>query len=223
MKFLKLFLLIPIFAFSFEVKFNKKFSQELPHDTLTTHLSITIIDDTEIIVAERLEVFNKKIKSYDKVERKLGTFNIRPKYKYSSNTPKIIGYIGELRYKVNSRKARFMDEFISEITKLKKNRDTNVSVNNLSWTVKEDTYNVTLDLLRLEAITWGQRYANTLSSDINKDCKLKEININTTNQIMQMQNRAVYANASINEKSIPVPEANQEKIKVNPSYVLECE
>ncbi|WP_072679482.1 SIMPL domain-containing protein [Arcobacter sp. LA11] len=223
MKFLKLFLLIPIFAFSFEVEFNKKFSHELPHDTLTTYLIITIQDDTELIVGERLEVFNKKIKSYDKVERKLGTFNIRPKYKYSSNTPKIVGYLGELRYKVNSRKARFMDEFISEITKLKKNRDTTVAVNNLSWTVREDTYNVTLDLLRLEAITWGQRYANTLSSDIDKDCKVKKININTTNQTMNMREKAIYASASISNKSIPVPEANQEKIKINPNYVLECE
>ncbi len=223
MKFLKLFLLIPVFAFSFEVEFNKKFSHELPHDTLTTSLVVTIMDDTEIIVGERLEVFNKKIKSFDKVERKLGIYNIRPKYKYSNNTPKIIGYVGELRYKVNSRKARFMDEFISEITKLKKNRDTNVSVRNLSWTVKEDTYNVTLDLLRLEAITWGQRYANILSSDINKDCKVKKINVNTTNQTRIMRERAVYASASISNKSIPVPESNQEKIKINPNYVLECE
>jgi len=222
MRFLTL-LLIPIFAFSFDVKFNKKFSKELSHDTLTTYLTITIIDDTEIKVGEKLEIFNKKIKSYDKVERKLGKFNIRPKYKYSSNTPKIVGYLGELRYQVNSRKARFMDEFISEVTKLKKNRDTSISVNNLSWAVKEDTYNITLDLLRLEAITWGQRYAKILSSDIDRNCKIKEINISTTNQIMRMQNREVYANASISNKSIPIPEANQEKIKINPSYILECE
>lgn len=222
MKLLKLLILIPIFAFSFDVEFNKKFSHELQHDTLTTNLMITITDDTEILVSERLEVFNNKIKSYDKVERKLGNFNIRPKYRYSSNTPKIIGYLGELRYKVNSSKARYMDEFISEITKLKENRDTTVALNNLSWTVREDTYNVTLDLLRLESITWIQNYAKNLSNDINKECSVKNIVVNTTSQLMPYNNRAVYSSASISNKSIPVPEANQEKIKINPRYILEC-
>lgn len=222
MKLLKLFFLIPIFAFSFEVEFSKKFSQELSHDTLTTFLTVTIIDDTEIIVGERLEVFNKKIKSYDKVEKKLGIYNIRPKYRYSNSTPKIVGYLGELRYKVSSNKARFMNEFISELTKLKKNRDTTVSVNNLSWTVKEDTYNITLDLLRLEAITWGQRYSKNLSFDIGKECHIIKIEINTTNQIMDSSERAIYTTAAISNKSTPVPEANQEKIKINPTYILEC-
>ena len=222
MKFLKL-LLLPVFAFSFEIEFNKKFSQELSHDTLSTYVTVSITDDNEIIVGERLEVFNQKIKSYDKVERKLGSYTVRPKYRHSSNTPKIAAYVGELRYKVNSRKARFMNEFITEVTKLKRNRDTNVSVSNLSWSVKEDTYNVTLDLLRLEAITWGQRYAKTLSNDIGKDCYVKNININKTNQFRQFNNDAVYSTANMSNKSIPVPESNQEKIKINPNYILECE
>lgn len=222
MRLLKLLFLIPIFAFSFEVEFSKNFSQELPHDTLSTFLTVTIIDDSETIVGERLEVFNKKIKSYNKVEKKIGVYNIRPKYKYYNSTPKIVGYVGELRYKVNSNQARFMNGFISELTKLKKNRDTTVSVNNLSWTVKEDTYNITLDLLRLEAITWGQRYSKNLSSDIGKECEIKKININTTNQIMNARKKAIYSSASISNKSIPVPESNQEKIKINPTYILEC-
>lgn len=223
MKLLKLLLILPIFTFAFEVEFTKKFSKELKNDTLSTYLTVSILDDTELKVAERLEVFNKKIKSYDKVERRLGNFNIRPKYKYFSNTPKIIGYLGELRYKVSSRKARFMDEFVSEITKLKENRDTTISVNNLAWTVKEDTYNVTLDILRLEAILWGQQYAKNLSKDIDKDCEIKEVKINTTNQTAIMPRGAVYTNSTATKKTIAIPEANQEKIKINPKYVLECE
>lgn len=221
MRFLK-FLVIPILAFSFELEFNKKFYHELPHDTLSTFVTVTIEDDSELIVSERLEVFNQKIKSFDKVERKLGTFNIRPKYRHSSNTPKIVGYLGELRYKVNSRKARFMDEFITEITLLKKNRDTNVSVNNLSWSVKEDTYNVTLDLLRLEAINWSESYRKTLSSDVNKDCKVKKININNS-QFQRYNGKVAYANTAIStKKTLPVPEANQEKITLEARYIMEC-
>ncbi len=222
MKIFKLFLFLPILAFSFEIEFNKNFSHELPQDTLTTTLLITITDDTEILVGERLEVFNKKIKSFDKVERKLGNYNIRPKYKYSSNTPKIIAYVGELRYKVNSRKARFMDQFISEITKLKENRDTTVAVNNLSWTVREETYNQALDILRLKSIKWIKNYAKQLSDDIVKECLIKKITINSHNKLSSYRNRAVYANSSLSKKVIAVPESNQESIKINPKYLLEC-
>lgn len=221
MRFLK-FISIPVFLFSFEIEFNKKFYHELPHDTLSTFVTVTIEDDTERVVSDRLSIFNQKIKSLDKVEKKLGTFNIRPKYRHSSNTPKIIGYIGELKYKVNSRKAKYMDEFVSEITNLKKNRDTNVSVNNLSWSVREETYNVTLDLLRLEAINWAESYSKNLSNDINKKCEVKKIDINTANQFYGNNRVIAMQSESISNKELPVPEANQEKIVINPKYIMEC-
>lgn len=223
MKFAKLLLVLPLFAFSFEIEFNKKFTHELSRDTLSAFLKVTITDDNEIIVRKRLEVFDKKIKTYDKVERKLNNFTIRPKYKHSSSTPRILGYVGELKYHINSRKARFIDEFISEVTSLKKNRDTSVSVTDLSWSVREDTFNVTLDLLRLEAILWGQRYASNLSVDIEKDCTLKNITINRIEQFLQKDEKEIYSVSDISQKATPVLESNQEKIKINPKYILECE
>lgn len=223
MKFIKLLVFLPVLLFSFEVEFSKKFSKDLPHDVLTAYLTVTIEDDSEMEVSERLEVFNNKIKSYDKVEKKLGTFNIRPKYKHSKNTPNIVGYIGELRYKVISYKARYMDVFITKITKLKKNRDTTVSVNSLSWTVTEDTFNVSLDLLRLEAINWANNYAKTLSNDIEKICTVKKIKLNDIAQVMLERSTLAYSAKTIGSKAIPVPQANQEKIKINPRYVLECQ
>lgn len=223
MKFIKLLIFLPVLLFSFEIEFSKKFSIDLPHDVLTTHLTVTIEDDSELAVSERLEVFNSKIKSYDKVEKKLGTFNIRPKYKHSKNTPNIVGYIGELRYKIISYKAQFMDEFITKITKLKDNRDTTVSVNSLSWTVREDTFNVTLDLLRLEAINWASTYAKTLSNDIGKICSVKKIELNDIAQVMLERSTLAYSAKTIGSKSIPVPQANQEKIRINPKYILECQ
>ena len=221
MNFLKL-LLIPIFAFSYELEFDKKFSYELPHDTLSTFITITITDDSEIIVGDRLEIFNKKIKSFDKVERKLGNYNIRPKYRHSANTPKVIGYTGELSYKINSRKARFLDEFIGEITKLKRNRDTTVSVTDLAWSVKEETYNVTLDLLRLEAINWINVYVINLSKNLNRDCSIKKIEINKTEQMMIRLDESYYSNAAISNKSVPIPDFEQKRIKINPKYIVEC-
>lgn len=216
-------LILPIMAFSFEVEFNKNFTKKLPHDTLNAFLKVSISDDSEAKVSERLELFNEKIKSNNKVEKSLGSFTIRPEYKHSNSTPKIIAYIGELRYKVDSVKAKDIHDFISELTLLKKNRDTSVSVNNLSWSVKEETYKKTLDLLRLEAIVWGQGYAKTLSNDISKTCTLKTIVINNEEQYLQKTRNIMFSASSRSGNSIPVPEANQEKIKINPKYILDCE
>lgn len=222
MKILKLLLVFPIIAFSFELEFNKKFSKVLPHDTLSAYITITISDDEEISVAERLEVFNEKVKIHDKVEKELLSSNIRPKYKHSASTPRNSGFIGELRYKADSYKARHMRDFISEITSLKRNRDTSVSITSLSWTVKEDTYNVVLDLLRFEAITWGEEYSRRLSDDMGKNCSIKKIDINTTNQFEKEVEQTVYTITSVNNKAIPLQELNQELIKINPTYILEC-
>lgn len=219
-KFILLFL--PIFLFSFELEFDKKFYHELPHDTLSTDIFITIEDDKEKIVSERLEIFNQKIKSFDKVERKFGSLNIRPKYRHSNSTPKIIAYEGILKYKINSRKANYMNEFVSEITKLKENRDTTISIYDLSWSVREETYNVTLDLLRLEAINWGINYVTNLSKDLSKICSLKNVSINKRGEMIATRVGTQYSNETNVNQTIAVPEANREKIVIVASYEMEC-
>jgi len=222
MKFLKLILLLPVFLFSFELEFNKKFSQALPHDILRTHLIITITDDSEKEVDSRLNKFNELIKEYDKVEKKLGIFNIRPKFRHAGSTPIVIGYIGKLVYKVESNKALYMDEFISQITELKKFRDTTVSISNLSWTVRESTYNVTLDLLRLNAINWAQRYIGNLSNDLKKTCNLKNISIEKNLSGLALANRSFNEDINSTTSGLTVPQANPEIIEINPKFVMEC-
>ncbi len=221
MRLLKL-LILPVFAFSFDVEFNKKFYHELPHDMLTTNISISIDDDSEQKVSKRLEVFNQKIKNFNKVEKKLGSFNIRPKYRHAKNTPKIIGYTGVLRYTINSYKAEPMDEFISNIVSLKENRDTNVSVSNLSWTVTEDTYNVALDLLRLQSIQWAQNYVKNLSKDVHAKCEIEDISINQSSYFRGYNRSYAYQNDAKVANVVAVPEANQEKISIDVRYKVEC-
>ena len=221
MKILKL-LILPVFLFSFDLKFEKKFKHELPHDTLTTNIRITIDDDKEYRVEQRLNIFNEKIKRFDKVEKQFISFSVRPKYRHAMNTPKVNGYIGELRYKVYSYKAKHMDEFISELTKLKRNRDTEISLTNLAWSVPEDTYNVTFDLLRLQAINWGINYIKNVSNDIEKECNLKSIEIDKENQLMSANTGKVYTTNNIKEKVIPIPDTKQENIVIFANYVMEC-
>ena len=161
--------IIPMSLFAFDVEFNKTFSKELMADTLSTNVTIRIEASKEKDISKRLTKYNEEIKDNDEVERKLGNFTIRPSYKYSSNnTPKIVGYIGELRYTINSEDAKSVNDFISNINKLKNSRDTSISVSNLSWKVKDSTYTVALDILRLQAIDWAQNYANNLSKDLRK-------------------------------------------------------
>ncbi len=222
MKLLSL-LVLPIFLFSFELKFEKKFKHELPHDTLTTNIRITIDDDKQYRLEQRLNKFNEIIKQFDKVEKKFINFSIRPKYKHAMNTPKVSGYIGELRYKVNSYKANNMDEFISELTKLKRNRDTEISLTNLAWSVPEDTYNVTFDLLRLEAINWGINYTNNISNDLNRHCTLKTIEIDKDKQLVSTTTGKIYSTTDIKNKKIPLPDTKQENIVIYTNYTMECE
>lgn len=70
MKFVYL-LILPVFLFSFELKFNKKFQHELSHDTLSTFVTVGIEDETEKTVRERLDIYDKRIKAFDKVEKSL--------------------------------------------------------------------------------------------------------------------------------------------------------
>lgn len=216
-------LALPMSLMSFEVDFNKKFTKELMADTLSTVIIIRIESGQEKDISTRLTKFNEHIKKNKQVEKKLGSFTIRPSYKYSStHTPKIVGYIGELRYTINSTKAKKINNFISEINELKEERDTSITVSNLSWKVKDDTYNVALDILRLEAITWAEVYAKNLSNDINKKCAVKNIHVNSHRNSMPMRsNYAMEAMASA-KSSVPVPQANRQKISINSSYKLEC-
>lgn len=220
MKYLS-FLFIPILAFSFELEFKKSFSHELPHDVLSTKISITITDDTEAEVSQRLDVFNQKIKSFDKVEKEFGSFSISPEYKHYKINPKINGYKGILSYKINSHKAKHMNDFIVTITKLKQNRDTTVKVSSLAWSVKEDTYNVAMDLLRLKAIDWINRYIRNLSKDVDGECSIKKIIINNKSDLV-MKQKTLYASVDSSRESIPVPKAELEKITINPTYFVEC-
>lgn len=221
MKFIS-FLFFPLFLFSFELEFSKSFQHKLAKDVLRTNLTIIINDKSELKVEERLNLFDNKIKSFNNLEKERKNFTIKPIYRHSLNTPVIKEYKGELRYEINANKATLLNDFISNITKLKNNRDTTVSVKNPIWEVEEETYNVSLDLLRLEAINWAKRYSRNLSNDLNKECKVKKIFMNTNQQLAKITEKAVYTNNPADTKFVPVPKTEQEKIIISPKFVLEC-
>ncbi|RXJ81474.1 SIMPL domain-containing protein [Arcobacter sp. F2176] len=218
-----LFLFLPFFLYAFEVDFSKEFTKDLIPNVLSADISIIIEDEKEKNVIERLEVFNKEIKAYNKVEKQLGTFNVRPLYQKASNTPKIYGYSGELSYKIETDDAFSMGEFISMITNMKENRDTSVTLNNLSWRVKDDSYNVILDLVRLEAINWVENYVKVLSNDLHKDCEIKTISLeNNIMHTYRAQMTSMKLSSSLKKEDVPVPEVSHQKLSILTNYKLEC-
>lgn len=64
-----LILLFPIFIFAYEIDFNKTFSRDLMPNVLSANISITIEDKKERLVINRLNIFDKEIKKYKKVEK----------------------------------------------------------------------------------------------------------------------------------------------------------
>ena len=218
-----LILLFPIFIFAYEIDFNKTFSRDLMPNVLSANISITIEDKKERLVINRLNIFGIEMKQYKKVEKKLGTFNVRPVYQHSSNSPLIKGYIGELRYEISTNDALFMGEFVSLVTSLKDNRDTSVSLGNLSWKVKSDSYSVALDVLRLEAINWGENYTKILSQDLRKECELKHISFSNYNQRpIAYATRALSSLSTAQKDEMVIPELTEEEISLNTSFKLEC-
>jgi len=216
-------ILLPLFLSAYEINFSKKFTKNLIPNVLGADISIMIEDNKEKDVIKRLEVFNDTIKKYKKVEKQLGNFNVRPQYQRTSNSPKIYGYKGTLNYKIEANDALNMGEFVTLITSLKNNRDTSVSLNNLSWRVKEDSYNVILDLLRLESIVWAEDYAKALSSDLKKECEVKSINLmNNSLRNYREPMASLKLDSSLQKENVPVPEVSQQKISMTSNYLMEC-
>ncbi len=215
------FLLSQVFAY--DINFSKNFSKKLMPDILSTNLSIRIEGKNEQEISNKLAIFNKEIKENKVLDKKLGSYNVRPNFKYSSNnSPKITGYVGELRYKIESNNAKDINTFITSINTLKKSRSTSISVSGLSWKVKDDTYNVALDILRLESIYWIETYVNNLSKDLNKKCEVKNINISAFNRPVSYAMSRNFQGSEMISDSIPVPQANNQKISIHPIYKVDC-
>lgn len=214
-------LCLPFFLFAFEVNFNKKFSKSLKEDTLVTYFSIVVEKESEKEINKTLLRFNKKIKSFDKVEKSNGSLTVRPQYRTSNNAPKITGYIGELKYQISSNKASNINEFIDEMINLKKQRSTNIVISNLRWTVKDEVFEQANDSLRLEAIKWATNHGKILSKELKVKCKLKNISIHNSNY--RAMSKMVYSSAQISDSKLSVPQSNKEEISINPSFTMECE
>jgi len=222
----KIFTLIavPFALFAFEVSFSKKFEQQVTPDKLSTNIIITTNKPKEVDISRQLERFNNFISRNETVEKKAGEFSIRPKHRYDKGQSMLIGFTGNLRYTIYSEESKDMNKFIKKLLKLKNDKDMSISIAGLNWIVSADKYAISVEKLRLEAILWGKKYADKLSTETNDDCNVQNINITSHSYapIHKMARAQTMMLDSVAESNIPIPQDSTNEVFINPTYVLEC-
>ena len=211
--------------FGFNISFNKKFEKQISPDKLSTNITITVVKEDESEVTPLLNSFNKLISNYDEVEKRAGEFSIKPKYKYDKGQSSIIGYNGILSYTIYSTNSKAMNEFIRSLLDQKDNEDISVSISGLNWIVSQSKKSEVIEELRFESIIWAKEYVSSISKRIDSSCKIKEINISSTNKINPMYRstkRLMMMSKTTQDSSIPIPKATKNRLTINPYYVLEC-
>lgn len=219
-------LLLPIFAFSYEVNFNKNFSKLVNPDLLSTYISINVENKDENKVNIKIEEFNNYIKNNKLVEVKNGSFTLSPRYRYYDKKQEFVGYVGSLRYNIESKKAKPLNDFIDKLISIKdKINSDNVKLNisNVSWKISDELQNKSYDDLRLESIIWINSYVDSLSKTLSKKCEVSKININSVNRGNIVYARAEMALSSMAKTASDVaPVSSEQNISINPNFSVEC-
>ena len=216
-------LLLPMSLFSYEISFNKKFIKLVTPDLLSTYVNISIENDSEKIINNNIEKFNDYIKDNNLIEKTHGSFTLSPKYNYFKNTQKFIGYVGNLKYTIKAKNASNLNKFISDLIELEKKLDKNnvkLRISNVSWITSTNLYDNSLDTLRIDAMTWIEKYADSLKDILKKDCTIKSININkSNNQFIRATQMESFSSKRVSNVA---PVNSNQEIKIESNFVLEC-
>ncbi len=219
-------LLLPVLGFSYELDFNKSFSKVVNPDLLTTNITISVEKKDENKVNSEIEKFNDFLKKTTDVTLKNGSFTLSPKYKYHDNKQEFLGYVGSLRYTAESKNAKDLNGFMDKLISIKENiksEEVKLNISNVSWKTSDQLENKSFDELRLEAITWIDGYAKTLSSQVSKYCEVSKINIFETNTGNVVYARAEMASLGMSKMAADVaPISSEQNITINPNFILEC-
>ncbi len=219
-------LLLPSLGFSYELNFNKSFTKVVNSDLLTTNITISVEKKDENKVNSEIEKFNDFLKKTNDVTLKNGSFTLSPKYKYHDNKQEFLGYVGSLRYTAESKNAKDLNGFMDKLISIKENiksEEVKLNISNVSWKTSDQLENKSFDELRLEAITWIDGYAKTLSSQVSKYCEVSKINIFETNTGNVVYARAEMASLGMSKMAADVaPISSEQNITINPNFILEC-
>ncbi|WP_419678002.1 SIMPL domain-containing protein [Aliarcobacter lanthieri] len=222
-------LLLGVSAFSYELNFSKSFSKNVNADTLVTNVNITVEKKDEKSVNNEIERFNNFLKNTKNITLENTNYNLSPKYEYTNNKSVFKGYTGDLRFNVKSQEASLVNAFLNDLFALKdsiKSNDLKVNVSNLSWELSNKLQTKVTDELRFETLIWIEDYSKELSSKIAKKCEVKNVNINEEyGYIMpraKMMSSSMLDSVQINESNDITPLNDEQNIKINTNFVLDC-
>lgn len=221
--------LLPILAFSYELNFNKSFSKVVSPDILSTNVTVIVEKQDESSVNEQIEKFNSFIKSVKYVTIKNGNYRLSPRYNYRNDIQEFKGFSGYLRYVIQSKEAKDINKFISELISIKdkaKSTDIKLDISAIVWEVSPTLQDKSFDELRFEAISWVENYSNSLASEFSKKCEVKNINIDgfISNMPMLRYDSVATSKAQILNESVTnvTPMSSEQNITINPRFILEC-
>lgn len=214
--------LLPSALFSYEISFSKEFTKTVTPDLLTTHITISVEDEDEAFINEKIEVFNNYIKNNDSVVKNNGSFTLSPKYRYYKDKQEFEGFVGRLRYQIKSSDAKKINRFLDEMVKLKKkseSRKVKLNIANVTWITSDILYKENLDSLRIDAILWIETYSKSLEKKLSKKCEIKKINIDSVNRTF-IRDEAIAYSTKMSSNVAPIN--SDKKISINPGFILEC-
>ncbi|MCT7446517.1 SIMPL domain-containing protein [Aliarcobacter skirrowii] len=221
---LKLLLLLPIFALSYELNFNNSFSKSLNPDILSSTVNISVTKENENSANKEIEKFNDFLKNTKNITLKNTNYNLTPKYEYIENKPYFKGFIATINFVVESKESSIINSFLSDLLAFKdsqKKSDIKINISNLSWEVSEKLQNKIIDNLRLESILWIEDYAKEISKKSSKKCEIKSVIINEDGNYNFSRVKAV--SFSTNSENMDIsPIRSEQNIKINTNYILDC-
>jgi hypothetical protein len=97
-------------------------------------------------------------------------------------------------------------------------KDVELSISSGSWRVDEDSIKQMQDELKFKALDWADNYASKLSERTGKSCEVKSVDFSGGRYSPPI----VYAEARVSDKSVPMPQKNVQKIKINTKLKFEC-
>lgn len=221
---LKLLLLLPIFALSYELNFNNSFSKSLNPDILSSTVNISVTRENEKNANIEIEKFNDFLKNTKNITLKNTNYNLTPKYEYIENKPHFKGFIATINFVVESKDSSMINSFLSDLLAFKdsqKKSDIKINISNLSWEVSEKLQNKIIDNLRLESILWIEDYAKEISKKSSKKCEIKSVIINEEGNFNFPRVKAVAFSTNSENMDIS-PIRSEQNIKINTNYILDC-
>ena len=213
-------ILLPSILFSYDLEFNKEFSEKINNDKLSTNIRVVINSKKEYFINESIEFFQEFIDDDTTITKRNGNYSLVPNYSYQNNKQIFVDYKGILSYNIQTSNPENLNEFISELNRIKNNINKNeiqLSISNIKWIVSKELYDKSIDNIRLKSVNWIKDYIKSLDDN----CIVKNITINKNNRYLRSQSiRAIAMNKS---KNLNIsPSKTKQDIKLNVNYKLEC-